>query len=232
MIEIRFCRLDSDFYRRISPMTTFFYLHGLASSPQSNKAQFFKQCFEQRGLSLQIPDLNQNDFFHLTLTRQIQQVQAELPSTPVTMLGSSLGALTALWVAEQSPQIQRLVLLAPALNFLTHGIAAIGEAAVAQWRSQRELALFHYAEQRDRLLSYAFIQDMHQYMDANLQRRVPTLMLHGRFDEVISIQSCRDFAAARSWIQFIEFDSDHSLNDVQALLWQATEEFLFDPKTA
>jgi len=206
-------------------MTTFFYLHGWASSPQSNKAQLFKQCFEQYGLNLQIPDLNQNDFFHLTLTRQIQQVQALLPNSPVTLFGSSLGGLTALWLAERQPQIQRLVLLAPALNFLNHCITVMGEAQYAQWRKQGKLAVYHYAEQCERLLSYDFIQDIHQYVDTDLQRPIPTLILHGRFDEIISIQTARDFATSRPWIQLKEFDSDHGLNDVSLQLWQAAEEF-------
>jgi pimeloyl-ACP methyl ester carboxylesterase len=210
------------------PDGAFFYLHGLASSPQSQKAQFFKQCFVQQGLSLQIPDFNQNDFFHLSLTRQIQQLQTLLSNSPVTLLGSSLGGLTALWAAEQFPQIQRLVLFAPALNFLTHCIATIGEAAFAQWHRERQFTFYHYAQQREQSLSYAFIEDIQQYQDANLQRRIPTLILHGRFDNVISIQAVRDFATTRPWIQLIELDSDHGLNDVQPLLWQATQQFLFD----
>ncbi|RKZ81683.1 MAG: esterase [Candidatus Parabeggiatoa sp. nov. 1] len=206
-------------------MTTFCYLHGWASSPQSRKAQFFKQCFEQRGLNLLTPDLNQNDFFHLTLTRQIQQVQACLPATPVTLLGSSFGGLTALWLAERQPQVQRLVLLAPALGMLTHFIAAMGETKYAQWRNQGEFAFYHHRDQCEQLVSYAFIQDLQQYVDAHLQRRVPTLILHGCNDEVVPVQNSRDFVATQPWIQFMELDSDHGLNDVQAQLWQATAAF-------
>jgi pimeloyl-ACP methyl ester carboxylesterase len=207
-------------------MTTFFYLHGWASSPQSSKAQFFKQCFEQRGLSLQIPDLNQKDFYHLTLTRQIQQVEALLPDSPVTIIGSSFGGLITLWLAERQPQIQCIVVLAPALNFLSLCKARMGETQFARWRSQGEFAFYYYAEQRERLISYAFIEDLHQYVDADLlQRRVPTLILHGNKDDVVPIQMSRDFAATRPWVKLVEFDSDHRLTDVQAQLWQAISSF-------
>ena len=47
-------------------MTQYIYLHGFASSPQSQKAQAFKQQFDQLGLPLQIPDLNQGDFSRLS----------------------------------------------------------------------------------------------------------------------------------------------------------------------
>lgn len=207
---------------------TFFYLHGWASSPQSNKALFVKQHFEQRGLKIQIPDLNQNDFFHLTLTRQIQQVQALLPDSSVTMIGSSFGGLTALWLASLQPQIQRLVLLAPAFHFLTQCKALMGEAQYVQWRNQGEFMFYHYAEQRELPLSYAFIKDLQQYVDTDLQRRVPTLILHGSQDEIIPIQASRDFVATRPWIKLIEFDSDHSLANVTIQLWQALEEFCFN----
>lgn len=203
----------------------FFYLHGWASSPQSDKAQFFKQCLEQRGLKLHIPDLNQNDFYHLTLTRQIQQVEALLPDSPVTIIGSSLGGLIALWLAERQAQIESVVVLAPALNFLRLCEARMGETQFAQWRSQGEFAFEHYAEKRERLVSYGFIEDMLQYVDADLQRRVPTLILHGKQDEVVSIQTSRDFAATRPWVELVEFESDHRLNDVQAQLWQAIQTF-------
>jgi hypothetical protein len=206
-------------------MTTFFYLHGWASSPQSNKARFFKQCFEQHRINLQLPDLNQNDFFHLTLTRQIRQVETLLPPTPVTLIGSSLGGLTALWIAEQQPQVQRLILLAPALNFLANSLTIIGEAKYAQWCHQGETAFYHYGEERDLLLSYDFIQDMYHYDDADLQRRLPTLILHGRQDEVIPVQTSREFITTRPWIQLVEVESDHSLASVQAQLWQIIQEF-------
>lgn len=211
-------------------MSQFFYLHGWASSPQSNKAQFFKHRFAQHGLNVTLPDLNQNDFFHLTLTRQIKQVQALLPNSPVTLIGSSLGGLVALWLAERQQQIQRLILLAPALNFIPHSIAFIGETQYAQWRQHGKMAFYHYGEQCELLLSYTFIEDMHHYEDAKLQRRIPTLILHGCHDEVISISTSRDFVATRPWIELIEFESDHSLNDVQPQLWKAMVEFLSKTK--
>jgi hypothetical protein len=206
-------------------MTTCFYLHGWASNPQSSKAQFFKQHGEQQNFPITIPDLNQDDFFHLTLTRQVQQVQMLLPDSPTIIIGSSLGGLTALWLAEKQPQIQKLVLLAPALNFWQNTFNLFGEAKLAQWRQQGEILLYHYGEERELPISYAFMEDMRHYEDAQLQRPLPTLILHGRYDAIVPIQNSRDFAATRPWVQLIELESDHSLNDVHAQLWQATAEF-------
>ncbi|MCS6812403.1 MAG: esterase, partial [Cyanobacteria bacterium] len=61
------------------------YLHGFASSPNSTKARYLADCFAQAGLPLTVPDLNQGDFSHLTLTRQIQQVEALLTDEPTIL---------------------------------------------------------------------------------------------------------------------------------------------------
>ena len=50
----------------------YIYLHGFASSSQSFKAQKFQELFATKNIPLIIPDLNQNDFYNLTLTRQIK----------------------------------------------------------------------------------------------------------------------------------------------------------------
>jgi len=199
---------------------TFFYLHGWASSPESNKARFFRQQFVEQGIELQIPDLNQDDFFHLTLTRQIHQVEALLPPEPVTMLGSSFGGLTALWIAQRQPQIKQLILLAPALNFATYSLALLTEEQRHQWFMQKELKIHHYGYEREMSLSYHFIEDLQSYSDVGLHRCLPTLIFHGHHDEVISIQSSRDFATGHPWIELVELDSDHSLANVHGQMWE------------
>src|SRR5512136_1301514 len=101
---------------------TYIYLHGFASSPQSAKAKYLRDCFQTRQIDIKVPDLNQGDFSHLTLTRHLKQVAAEFPPAPapVAIIGSSFGGLTAAWLGQRHPQVQRLVLLAPAFQFLAH----------------------------------------------------------------------------------------------------------------
>lgn len=208
-------------------MNTFIYLHGWTSSPSSYKAKFFKQCFAQREIDLQVPDFNQEDFFHLTLTRQIQQVNLLLShQEKVTLIGSSLGGLTALWVAEQQAQVEQLVLLAPALNFLMNSVRLVGTVKYAQWCQQGEASFYHYGQKKEVLLSYEFIRDMYRYDDVSLQRQLPTLILHGDKDEVIPIETSKSFVVNRPWIQFMELrEADHSLEHVQETLWQTVKDF-------
>ncbi len=57
--------------------SSYIYLHGFASSPNSLKAKYFRDRFSSLAIDLKTPDLNQNDFSRLTLTRQLHQIETE-----------------------------------------------------------------------------------------------------------------------------------------------------------
>jgi len=205
-------------------MVKYIYLHGFASSPGSAKAVYLRDRFAELGVTLLIPDLNQNDFSHLTLTRQIQQIQTEFLSTPtpITLIGSSLGGLTAAWLGDYHPCIQRLILLAPALGFLSHWLSTLEEEALHQWQADGYRPIYHYGKQQELPLSYHFVEDAHQYEQTHrLKRPIPTLILHGQHDDVIPITASQIYAKERSWVQLIPLKSDHSLSDVKAEIWQS-----------
>ncbi|HEY9297370.1 MAG TPA: YqiA/YcfP family alpha/beta fold hydrolase, partial [Phormidium sp.] len=42
--------------------SSYIYLHGFASSPDSVKAKYFRERFWDLGIDIKTPDLNQNDF--------------------------------------------------------------------------------------------------------------------------------------------------------------------------
>lgn len=205
------------------------YLHGFASSPNSAKAKYFRSRFQSVGVSLQIPDLNQPNFTDLTLTRQIHQVEACLQdAAAVTLIGSSLGGLTAAWVGERNPQVDRLVLLAPAFGFLAHWLPKLGPAKLQQWQAQQTLPVYHYGAKTELPLNYRFIADFYAYDDTTLRRPLPTLILHGIHDDTIPITASRTYAQTRSWVTLQELDSDHTLASVISQLWQAICAFCGD----
>lgn len=214
----------------ISTTPGYLYLHGFASGPGSAKAQDLRDRFRSQQIDLLIPDLNQGDFTALTLSRQLQQVTNLLPQPeiPIILIGSSFGGLTAAWAAQQHLQVQRLILLAPAFQFLDHWLPRLGTEQVERWQTEGYLSVYHYAEQRSLPLSYQFVKDAAQYREAQLQRSLPTLILHGRQDEVIPVAASRDYAATRPWVQLIELASDHALTDVSDRIWQEIQTFLSD----
>ncbi|MDM9380541.1 YqiA/YcfP family alpha/beta fold hydrolase [Chlorogloeopsis sp. ULAP01] len=204
----------------------YIYLHGFASSPHSAKAQYISDRFAECNIKLQIPDLNFGNFSHLTITRQINQVAAEFcQKTPVTLIGSSLGGLTAAHLGQKYLQVEKLVLLAPAFGFLSHWLPTLGDEKIQRWQQEKYLMVYHYGEEKSLPLSYDFITDAVQYKEENLQRPIPTLILHGKNDEVIPIQASYDFTKLRPWVKLVEIDSDHALGNVMAEIWQAIRQF-------
>ncbi len=205
----------------------YIYLHGFASSPFSTKACYLGDRFTEKGINLKILDLNQGDFSHLTLTKQIHRVASSFPSanTIVTIIGSSFGGLSAAHLAEKYPQVQSLILLAPAFGFMSHWLPQLGEEKVRQWQADGYYQVYHYGEGREVPLHYQFLTDLQQYQDSILQRSIPTLILHGIRDNVIPIISSREYAQDRRWVELIELDSDHALTDVMPQIWKEIEQF-------
>ncbi len=206
----------------------YIYLHGFASSPKSNKAQYLGDRFAEKNLDLNVLDLNQGDFSNLTLTRQIKQTVAAFPAAdvPVTLIGSSFGALTSAWVAQQHQQVQRLVLLAPAFGFPQSWYSKLEPNQIKQWRETGWLSVYHYGQERQILLKYQFLQDADNYPVEELKRSLPTLIIHGIDDDVVPIQVSRDYASRNSQVKLIELDSDHGLNDSKERIWQEIQNFL------
>ena len=91
------------------PAPNTFFLHGLDSSIQGTKAQWFRQHFPQVGM--------QN--YHGGLGQRLEQMEAQLAGLDhLTLIGSSFGGLMAACFALHHPERCRmLILLAPALNF-------------------------------------------------------------------------------------------------------------------
>ncbi|MGL5133723.1 MAG: YqiA/YcfP family alpha/beta fold hydrolase, partial [Planktothrix sp.] len=81
-------------------------------------------------------------------------------------------------------------------------------------------------EKRDLPLHYQFLEDLALYPDEQLQRQIPTLILHGINDQVIPIQASRNYSKTRPWARLVELNSDHSLENVLGEIWQEIRDFL------
>lgn len=206
----------------------YIYLHGFASSPKSNKAVYLRDRFAEININLKVFDLNQDNFTQLTLTRQLHQVESEIKnkSQPIILIGSSFGGLTSTFLAERKLNIQGLILLAPAFEFLSHWLPKLGDEKLKKWQEDGYLSVYHYGVNDYLPLSYNFLVDAAQYESEKLQRALPTLIFHGLNDDVIPIQASRDFAAIRPWVKLIEVYSDHTLGNVMPEVWQQIYDFL------
>ena len=204
----------------------YIYLHGFASGTGSTKARYIRQQFANIGIELQVPDLNQDDFTHLTVSRQIAQVVDLFPEKdPVTLIGSSLGGWVSTIIAQDYPQVEKLVLLAPAFDFLNHWLPKIGDRQLNVWENTYYLPIYHHALKNLSPLHYNFVVDARRYPLAQIDRVLPTLIIHGISDDVIPISASREFAQDRYWVKLLEWESDHQLTNVSDRIWQEICDF-------
>jgi uncharacterized protein len=206
-------------------MTKFVYLHGFASSPQSAKAQFFRKRFGERGLALEIPSLDGGDFTGLSITGQLQIVDTAVGGQPTVLIGSSLGGYLAALYAARHPNIEKLVLLAPAFRFPSRWRERYSAEDLLRWQQDGSIPVFHYGYGREIPLGFQIMEDSRNYEDEPYFDQ-PTLILHGRLDLVVPVSISTDFAERHLNVTLRLFDSGHELTEVLEDLWDETATFL------
>jgi pimeloyl-ACP methyl ester carboxylesterase len=201
------------------------YLHGFASSPQSSKARFFGGKFEELGIPFVAPRLDQGDFEGLTISSQLKVVEDEIRGERVILMGSSLGGYLAALYAARHPEIEKLVLLAPAFQFPTRWRARYSSEELELWRRRGTIPFFHYGFKEERGLGYQIVEDALKYEDEP-DFKQPGLVLHGKRDEVVPADVSQSFAEGHPNVRLKLVDSGHELTDVLDILWTETARFL------
>jgi pimeloyl-ACP methyl ester carboxylesterase len=193
----------------------FLYIHGFASGPRSRKAQAFAAALGIRGVSLEIPELEEGDFEHLTISGQLAVIERLLDGEPACLIGSSMGGYLAGLYAAAHIEVSRLVLLAPAFGF------------AARWRDKvptpppEYLEVFHYSEGAIRRVHYGLIEDALHYPSMP-DFAQPARIFHGIQDDIVPVEYSREFCAAHPNGVLTELDSDHELlNVLEAIVEEA-----------
>ena len=222
------------------------YLHGFASSPQSSKAQFFGQKFRQAGIRFEAPELDQGKFEELTISGQLTVVEKTLlektvientvignPVSPrgqgtgeTVLMGSSLGGyLAALFAATHPTAVERLILMAPAFNFLERWKTRLSPQELALWKTQGWAPIYHYGTKTERRLGYQFLEDGSKYPPVpDFHQRA--LILHGTEDQVVPPQESRNYVREHAQARLALFNSGHELTGVMDDLWREVAAFL------
>lgn len=209
-------------------MSRIVYLHGFASGPGSKKACYFREQFASRGVELEIPDLAAGDFDHLTITGQLRVIDRVARGEPVRLIGSSLGGYLAALYGARHPEVERLVLMAPAFSFATRWREQLGPDTVMQWKQTGTLPVRHYSDGLVHQLDYQLLEDAAEYQDYP-DFPQPAIIFHGNNDDTVPPGYSITFAEQHSNVELRLLDSGHELIDVLDVMWAEAAPFLLQP---
>jgi pimeloyl-ACP methyl ester carboxylesterase len=205
------------------------YLHGFASSPASSKATRFGRELKERGIPFECPDLNEPAFETLTVTRMLDQTRTAVESAtaPVALVGSSLGAFVAVHAAalDRTGKIDRLVLLAPALDFGGNRLRQLGEHGIDEWRRSGRLRVYHYADDAYRDVGFALYEDAAAYDAFDVALTQPVLAFQGERDGSVDPRMVERWSADRPNVDLRLLDDDHQLARSVDLIWKESAAF-------
>lgn len=209
----------------VTPIRHVVYLHGFASSPQSSKASWFERELTARGVGYSCPDFNEPAFETLTVTRMLAQVRdavAAAPAGPVALVGSSLGGFVALHAAaaDETGRVDRLVLLAPAIDFGGNRLRQLGEHGIDEWRRSGSLRLFHYGYHEPRDVGFALYEDAARYDAFAVPIRQPALVVQGRQDDLVEASTVERWASSRPSVDLRVVEDGHQLTESMPFIWR------------
>jgi hypothetical protein len=167
----------------------------------------FQSALAGAGIPLEVPALDEGDFEHLTISRQLALIERTLDGEPVCLIGSSMGGYLAALYAAGHPEVFGLVLLAPAFAFAGRWGARINEPKPI------DVEVFHYGDRAMRRVHYGLIEDALRYPPVP-DFSQPALIYHGSRDEVAPVENSRSFIATHANALLTELDSDHELLNV------------------
>jgi pimeloyl-ACP methyl ester carboxylesterase len=204
------------------------YLHGFLSGPDSTKGKFLEEVFNEAGYKLYRPDLNGSDFSRMTISSQLEIINDLLQSISgeVILLGSSLGGYLAAFTAVKWKQVAKMVLMAPAFDFVNRYFQLLPPGQLRDWQKTGFISLYHYYYKKHLQLGYQMVSDAKKYLELPLDVRIPTLIFHGLRDESVPYEVSIEYFKSHPDTELLLLHSDHGLYDQLDKMWDYIKLFL------
>lgn len=204
------------------------YLHGFASGPSSRKARHLGEGFAAQGLRLVVPDLTPGEggFERSTPTSMLGVARGALGGAPGPhrLIGSSLGGYLAALLASRDPQVERLVLLAPAFRLFERWSGRLSPAQLVDWRDHG-LPTHHHVTQTERRVGWPFFEAA-RALPPLPAVTVPTLVVAGRRDETVPLADVESWVERTPSARLLVVDDGHELAGSLDLILRESLEFL------
>lgn len=218
---------------------TVIHLHGLGSSPLSEKAVALGERLRREGVDYLVPDLEVPSFERLTLSAvigRLAELAGGLTAPPLALVGSSFGGLAALHFLDRhrdgaAAGIGKLVLLAPALDLLgdadeRRSRGELAEDWLERWRRDGFFDLPRSTSGDERPVHYGLVEDLRGYDSFAVDLDLPILIYHGRRDESVPWRQSARFAESRPNVELRLLDTDHRLTGQLESIGEGTLDFL------
>ena len=177
---------------------------------------------------MHVPDLNNESFTTLTMSRQLKDVEAIINTCtkPIVLIGSSMGGLTACILSEMHHNIAKIILLAPAFKMSKLWQDGITDEQLKTWQDTGFQDTFHYGYNKNMKLQYEFYTNLFTHNDHTFKRKIPCLIFHGMNDTVVPISLSEEYVKSNQQSQLISLDDDHSVNKYLDKMWDMSVEFI------
>lgn len=212
------------------PAMRWLYLHGFASGPDSTKGvRLAEHLKSAHGIYLERLNLRVPNMEHLRASSIIAHVETVLgaPShVPTVLIGSSFGGWIAMRVAERNENIIGLVLLAPAIRLAARWRHTMPEAIEA-WAQSGWMEVDDHVANCKVQVDFGFFEDVERIEERGQpDLYIPTLIVHGRHDDVVAIEGSRDWTETHTPVRLVEVDDGHQLSAALPTICDEIDSFI------
>jgi pimeloyl-ACP methyl ester carboxylesterase len=166
------------------------------------------------------------DFEYVTTTgliARLRQFVLDRDLREFSIIGSSYGGLVALHYTQRFGGVERMLLLAPGLRWLSGGLS---DEQLQAWKQAGAAPIPHPAFEKPVPVRYDLQIDGSNFLEP-VPPAAPMMIIHGSHDQTVPIDDSR--AYARQYpdrVQLSEVDADHDLNGYLGLVWDSVQSFL------
>ena len=212
------------------------FLHGLLSDCEGGKSMYLWEQAVQKNRSWVRFDMRAHGksdgvFEEFQISRAIEDTERVLdrfPNHRKFLAGSSMGGWVAAQVALSRSDIDGLVLIAPAFDFIGSIFQSLATDEQEQWKREGRKSFESPYPDSDFTLSYDAVVDAAQYdsIFRATEFSCPIKILHGELDDVVPVEQSMKFAQHITSSVDVKVvpKGDHRLTDHVHLISAALDE--------
>jgi pimeloyl-ACP methyl ester carboxylesterase len=128
--------------------------------------------------------------------------------------------------AKWPEKVEKLVLMAPALDFGGNRMRDLGGVGLGQWKQSGHLNVFHFGYGRMMSVHYELYEDAHRYNAMDAELKMPALVFQGRRDTAVDPATVEAWSRRRPNVELHMLDDDHQLTSSLSYIWVKLAAFL------